>query len=335
MVTYKRGDTVPLFVNSLTSPETLLPIEYYHLPFCSPPTIEYKSENLGEYLTANRIENSPYELKFLEHKECAVLCHSVYTQKQINKFGKMVKEKYRINWILDNLPVSSIGDETNELGFPLGEFDKNIDVIPKLNNHVKIRISYNNIADVTSSDEGRIVDFQVIPYSYEFVKKNIVEGETPDRMDVCDRSAEEHKSLYMTEAKADDKEAEKATTEVYWTYSVEWIEDNTREWRTRWDIYFEVGSGSDEVHWFSIVNALLIVLFLSGMVGMILMRSLHRDISRYNRVPTEEERMEEREESGWKLVHADVFRPPTYHPMLFCVMMGTGCQVLSIYMSID
>ena len=63
------------------------------------------------------------------------------------------------------------------------------------------------------------------------------------------------------------------------------------------------------------------------MVGMILMRSLHRDINRYNRVPTEEEREEEREESGWKLVHADVFRSPTKLPMLFCVMVGTGVQV--------
>ena len=34
--------------------------------YVKPDKIEYKSENLGEYLTANRIENSPYEIKFLE-----------------------------------------------------------------------------------------------------------------------------------------------------------------------------------------------------------------------------------------------------------------------------
>ena len=32
--------------------------------------------------------------------------------------------------------------------------------------------------------------------------------------------------------------------------------------------------------------------------------------------------------SGWKLVHADVFRPPDKLPMLFCVCVGTGVQVL-------
>ncbi|CAM9887135.1 unnamed protein product [Phaeothamnion confervicola] len=76
------------------------------------------------------------------------------------------------------------------------------------------------------------------------------------------------------------------------------------------------------------MNSLLIVLFLTAMISMILMRNLHRDISRYNRVPTDEEKAEEREETGWKLVHADVFRPPARQPMLFCVMVGTGVQLV-------
>ena len=41
---------------------------------------------------------------------------------------------------------------------------------------------------------------------------------------------------------------------------------------------------------------------------------------------TDEEKVEEREETGWKLVHADVFRPPVEMPMLFCVLVGTGMQ---------
>ena len=56
-----------------------------------------------------------------------------------------------------------------------------------------------------------------------------------------------------------------------------------------------------QVHWFSIVNSLLIVLFLTAMIAMILIRNLHRDIMRYNRIPTDEEKAEEREETGWKV----------------------------------
>ena len=54
-----------------------------------------------------------------------------------------------------------------------------------------------------------------------------------------------------------------------------------------------------QIHWFSIINSLMIVLFLSGMVAMIMMRTLHRDISKYNQLETAEEAQEE---TGWKLV---------------------------------
>lgn len=39
------------------------------------------------------------------------------------------------------------------------------------------------------------------------------------------------------------------------------------------------------------------------------------------------------EESGWKLVHGDVFRPPSFSPMLLSVMCGTGMQVLAMTLS--
>ena len=34
MVTYTKGTNIPIYVNSLTSAKTLLPLEYYKLPFC-------------------------------------------------------------------------------------------------------------------------------------------------------------------------------------------------------------------------------------------------------------------------------------------------------------
>lgn len=33
------------------------------------------------------------------------------------------------------------------------------------------------------------------------------------------------------------------------------------------------------------------------------------------------------EESGWKLVHGDVFRPPR-HPKLLAALVGAGLQIL-------
>lgn len=316
MMTYKKGERVPLFVNSLSSSNTLLPLDYYTLPFCEPTKIEYKSENLGEYLTANRIQNSPYELKFMENEECKVLCERKYTPDQMKLFNDKIADNYRVNWILDNLPVMyRAPDMLPVVGFPLGSFNPDVERVPQVHNHVRITIGYND-ENSLGREEGQIVDFRVEPMSLQYTSKDVQDGD--HRMKTC----EMQRPMYLN-----DKSNE---VQVYWTYSVEWVRTNEVQWRTRWDIYFEAGSGNDDVHWFSIINALLIVLFLSGMVGMIFMRSLHRDISRYNRVPTEEERAEEREETGWKLVHADVFRPPSRFPMLFCVMVGSGNQLFGM-----
>jgi transmembrane 9 superfamily protein 2/4 len=59
-------------------------------------------------------------------------------------------------------------------------------------------------------------------------------------------------------------------------------------------------------------------------------RNLRRDIAAYNSLAAladDEEKDEQADETGWKLVHADVFRPPANHPMLFCVFMGSGAQL--------
>ena len=85
----------------------------------------------------------------------------------------------------------------------------------------------------------------------------------------------------------------------------------------------------DDIHWFSIVNSLMIVLFLTGMIAMILMRNLYRDIARYNEDTSSEESAEE---TGWKLVHGDVFRPPSgfFGPMFLSVFVGSGMQILGM-----
>uniref|UniRef100_A0A453LM50 Transmembrane 9 superfamily member n=1 Tax=Aegilops tauschii subsp. strangulata TaxID=200361 RepID=A0A453LM50_AEGTS len=107
--------------------------------------------------------------------------------------------------------------------------------------------------------------------------------------------------------------------DIIFTYDVR-FEESEIKWASRWDTYLLMSD--DQIHWFSIVNSLMIVLFLSGMVAMIMMRTLYRDISRYNQLETQEEAQEE---TGWKLVHGDVFRPPVNSDLL-CVFVGTGVQ---------
>ncbi|KAG0447511.1 hypothetical protein HPP92_028285 [Vanilla planifolia] len=112
--------------------------------------------------------------------------------------------------------------------------------------------------------------------------------------------------------------------DIIFTYDVEFQESEIK-WASRWDSYLLMTD--DQIHWFSIVNSLMIVLFLSGMLAMII-RTLYRDISKYNQLETQEEAQEE---TGWKLVHGDVFRPPNNSDLL-CIYVGTESSSLACYL---
>merc|ERR1719352_1861478 len=60
---------------------------------------------------------------------------------------------------------------------------------------------------------------------------------------------------------------------------------------------------------------------------MILMRTLHSDINKYNEATTIDNDIPE--ETGWKLVHGDVFRKPK-HSKLLAVCVGSGVQILGM-----
>ncbi len=60
---------------------------------------------------------------------------------------------------------------------------------------------------------------------------------------------------------------------------------------------------------------------------MIMMRTLHRDVVRYNSAEASEE--DQTDETGWKLLHGEVFRAPAYGG-LFSILVGTGVQVFAM-----
>ncbi len=51
---------------------------------------------------------------------------------------------------------------------------------------------------------------------------------------------------------------------------------------------------------------------------------LTHSLTRYNDQQSKEE---QQEETGWKQCHGDVFRPPTFAPILFSCFVGTGVQL--------
>ncbi|KAI7901106.1 uncharacterized protein BX663DRAFT_457194 [Cokeromyces recurvatus] len=115
--------------------------------------------------------------------------------------------------------------------------------------------------------------------------------------------------------------------ELTFTYSVDWNPTEVA-FQDRFDSLLETDFFEHKVHWLSIFSSFMMVLFLTGLVSVILLRTIKRDFTRYDREEglTDFDR-DLGDEYGWKQVHGDVFRQPP-RLMLMSALMGTGSQLV-------
>ena len=315
-IDYERDDLVYVKVNKLSSAVTQMPYDYYSLPYCTPERVKHAAENLGEVLRGDRIENSLYSLEMRFDDQCKVQCRKTLSEKEAKTMESMIRDEYRVQMILDNLPVGMtqyVTDEKGtrkryERGFPVG-FAAN-DGKTYVNNHVRFTILYHRDPD---TDLSRIVGFECVPFSVKHKYKKW--SDDAPSLKTCNPRSKVYVSV------ASPPQEVKTGEEIVYTYDTLFKESDIR-WASRWDTYLLMVD--DEIHWFSIVNSMMIVLFLSVMTALIMLRTLHRDIAMYNQLETAEETQEE---SGWKLVHGDVFRVPPNYSWL-SVFTGTGVQLI-------
>lgn len=307
---FQKDAIVEVKAVKMTSIKTQLPYEYYSLKFCEPKgEREYKIENLGEVLRGDRIVNTPYEIKMAKNMPCRVLCSSIkLTAKESKLMAERIKKNYYVHLIVDNLPCATEfqmmdSDQVQyEHGYKLG-FVKDGKVY--LNNHLKMYLKYHTDDDI----DYRVVGFKVQPKSVKFGELNT------DADGKCDfKSNKQNTDVQLQELN------ENGENEILYTYDVKWEKSDIR-WASRWDIYLTMSDV--QIHWFSIINSVVVVIFLSGILTMIMVRTLRKDIARYNRDDDIEETLEE---TGWKLVHGDVFRPPK-HTKTLASLLGAGMQI--------
>lgn len=121
--------------------------------------------------------------------------------------------------------------------------------------------------------------------------------------------------------------AQSSQRDIEFSYSVRWQSSDVAL-ADRMNRYAQSSflPQSFEIHWLSIINSFVLVLLLTGFLSIILMRVLKNDFSRYAAAEDDDD---DEEETGWKLVHGDVFRlPPAIS--VFCAYIGTGAQLLSL-----
>jgi len=340
----KEGDAVPMKVNAMTSIHTQIPRDYYRLPFCQPTGgPQMASENLGEFLTGNKIQSSPYNINMLTESYCEKLCQVELSTADAARLRLHIKYGYHNNWIIDNLPSAAVGlnavtrkkQKHYAGGFPIGFLSADTGK-PYIFNHVNIIVDYHQYDPEIES--YRVVGFAVEPISIDhkftggFDWDGVATEGWSKKLETCPQSG-----THMEREMVRSSMLIEPKTKIIFTYDVIWKQSDVA-WSSRWDIYLsEDHLVPAQVHWYSITNSILVVLFLSLLVISMLVRNLRRDIAAYNALAAlaDEEKDEDKDESGWKLVHADVFRPPDNYPMLFCVCCGGGVQLsMTIFLAI-
>lgn len=397
---YKDHEQIPLLVNKVFSDHTQLQYAYYDLPFVCPPTGKRHgsllsgqsiSLNLGEVLRGDRIMTSDIDLFMGKDNECSLLCYQNVSRKDLSRAKDMIRKGYVTEWIVDNLPGATsfvTVDKTRKYyaaGFKLGYTDmSSTSGKPRyyINNHHTIVIRYRK-APGRAGDKGSkvVVGFEVYPKSVgdgsrkkadscptdlQNIKDNFELYLTPNRTDLASKYPD---SSYLPPEEEWETIEDDAQLRIPFTYSVFWREDKTVEWSNRWDLYFVNQEEGSHIHWVAITNSLIICGLLTGIVLMILAKTIRRDINGRKEGAVEEGKrralkhqastglksskrsgekagslLEQLEDSsndgdissdeealeditGWKLLHADVFRTPAYGYLL-APLVGSGMQLL-------
>lgn len=353
---YKTGDQVELWVNKVgpyANPQEAY--EYYTLPYCATnkhPIHKFnepKPHSLGEILGGHSLRNSGHNIRFISnvvssnHEECTT---EVLTEEQAAAFSHAAEEDWFYQMFLDDLPVwGMVGEVLPEWE----DADTQKEFEQKLRHGESDKEALENALSANHVVQGE--GFTLHPYVYT-ERKLIVSVNGPH--------------IIQVDLVSDPTSLKRphSGTKLTFSLTVEWKETSD-EFSVRFDRYLDHEFFKHQIHWFSIFNSFMMVLFLTGLVALILLRTLKRDYARYSRLDSIDMDQQQldgnsdnqnsagsdddlddddnnnkkgllmggnnntglNEDSGWKQVHGDVFRAPAYLP-IFAAGLGIGWQII-------
>ena len=348
---YAKGDPVEVRVGQLWSAATHIPVDHYAVPTCPAVSAAVSvagsspRDNIGAVLAGGVTQRGPYVLEALVDIPCALACvlDLGADPEGTGRLEGLVRQGYRVRLEVDRLPATEAREIVHqgarervyEQGYFLGTSTKERASVARgqdvtLHNHVALEVQYHEVDEKVrivgvnvAAAESRGHESSSSVYAAGGVSHGNVAALDPS---VCQKPPQNPQG---------------ASGKVAHTYSVRWI-PSTVTWATRWDALVETGAADDDLHCFALINSLLIALFLSGMIAIILLRTLKAELSRYDAlIPAPIRDVEAgdtlsgggagsgapgNEEGGWKAISKDVFRPPA-HADVLSVLVGTGVQV--------
>jgi len=340
---YKEGDRVDLWVNKVgpyANPQEAY--EYYTLPYCAPDTRHHpknengsfnalKAHSIGERLGGHALRHSGHDLKYPSvstQPEMGILetCTTEpLSAGQVEHFARAADDQWFYQMYVDDLPVwGMVGEMLPDLEAAKGE---------------KFGSDLSHLEEAVAQHEENKGEFK--PYVY--TKRTLQVSYNRDRIIKVDLTSQPSS---LSEVKLG--------VALKFELDIQWVETHT-PFHSRFDRYLDHAFFKHQIHWFSIFNSFMMVLFLMGLVALILLRTLRKDYARYalnrGRRDVEEGDIEDEDEydgkvhstdtrlstgvedSGWKQVHGDVFRAPKCLPLLAAVL-GTGWQVVTLVMGV-
>lgn len=254
---YEYGDKVDVIVNKVESDLTHFSFGYYDLHFTCPPSNNVKALPLtfSDILLGNKKWESDYKLSFGKDEDCVRLCDRKTYAEGKKQAHELIKQDYVVQWLTDKeLPgattyLSTIDQKKYySSGFPLGHYDQETGET-YINNHVMLVIRYH------TNDLGKhtIVGFEVYP-------KSVSDYHCP--------GASKNYQPYKIDPTNEEIEY------IPFTYSVYWREDLKVDWKHRWNFFINAGelkeSTSNQFHWITLANGLVVTSFLLLIVITIL-----------------------------------------------------------------
>ena len=334
---YAVGDRVILWENKVgpyNNPQETY--NYHELPFCRATTATgakptHKWGGLGEILQGNELIDSDVEFKFRVDQPKTTLCVDVLTQESASIFKRAVRKHYWYEFVMDDLPIWGFVGENVEgaaedaflSSAEAGEDASAADAASagaaatRGGRHGKAARAFGHDTTLHDTRMSAVGETRDTAQALIYTHKRFDIGFNGDRVVSVNLVAENPKPLV-------------AGASLEFTYSATWSPSET-PFRKRFERYLDYNFFEHQIHWFSIFNSFMMVVFLAGLVSMILMRTLRNDYAKYAQHGADdvEDRGGDAEESGWKLVHGDVFRAPRHLPTL-AALLGTGVQMATL-----
>mmetsp|Transcript_14292 Transcript_14292/g.19538 ORF Transcript_14292/g.19538 Transcript_14292/m.19538 type:complete len:693 (-) Transcript_14292:269-2347(-) len=352
---YAPGDKVNLWVNKVgpyANPQEAY--EYYSLPYCAPQT-EHESEtfnklkahSIGERLGGHALRHSGHDLIFASGDKQTVVeeCNTeAITEAQAAAFTKAAEDQWFYQMYIDDLPVWGM------VGEMLPDYDdanvKKLGIQPKKDGSESDLQHLDEVVGKNMYGLSKEVALKPYVYTYRYLSVSY----NKDRIVKVDLTSDPS-SLVEVKTGAD----------LNFKLFIKW-ESTDEEFHSRFDRYLDHAFFKHQIHWFSIFNSFMMVLFLMGLVALILLRTLRKDYARYALTHSHGSDLEEGEEgdaeldengkplldheghpaasggmpgedSGWKQVHGDVFRAPQFL-ILFASIIGTGWQLITLTLGV-